>query len=347
MIETTDHGYVLRVPAAAIDAHAFAEQVGAAGRVLAPLASQFDVGPTAGWPTRAEVLDAVDRLDDVLATWGGEPYADLPDHPDVVSARSSLERLRASAEEARLLGLLAVGDHAGVLATTESATARNPMDEGLWATHALALVRAGRQADALEALRTVRASLVEELGIDPGSRLRVAGGGGPAPGPRDRAGRWRRPGGRHLGPAAGAFCPCGRSGSTGAAATVGRQAEVAVLSGLLERATSGAFTAPRWSESPESARPAWSPTWPTDAREQGFTVAWGRCSQDDGAPPLWPWRSVLEVLGESDGRGCRTTGPGGHAGAGRLRAVGRHRAPCPRHGRVASAADPVGGPALG
>ena len=173
VIETTDHGYVLRAPASAVDAHAFADHVGAAGRVLAPLASQFEIGPTAGWPTRAEVSGAVDRLDDMLATWGGEPYADLPDHPDVLAARSSLERLRAAAEEARLLGLLAVGDHAGVLATTESATARNPMDEALWATHALALVRAGRQADALEALRTVRATLVEELGIDPGSRLRA------------------------------------------------------------------------------------------------------------------------------------------------------------------------------
>ena len=35
------------------------------------------------------------------------------------------------------------------------------------------------------------------------------------------------------------------------------------------------------------------------ARRLGFTVAVGRCSQDDGAPPLWPWRSVLETLGSS------------------------------------------------
>ena len=106
--------------------------MGAAGRVLAPLATQFEVGPIEGWPTHDEVAVAVDRLDDVLATWGGEPYADLPDHPDVLAARSSLERLRAAAEEARLLGLLAVG--AG------------------WSDRGYGLTGTG-QATALEALR--------------------------------------------------------------------------------------------------------------------------------------------------------------------------------------------------
>ncbi len=29
----------------------------------------------------------------------------------------------------------------------------------------------------------------------------------------------------------------------------------------------------------------------------GAKVVVGRCSQDDGAPPLWPWRQVLRGLG--------------------------------------------------
>ena len=33
------------------------------------------------------------------------------------------------------------------------------------------------------------------------------------------------------------------------------------------------------------------------ARERGFTVALGRCSPDDGAPPFWPWSGVLSTLG--------------------------------------------------
>src|SRR6185312_1820959 len=42
------------------------------------------------------------------------------------------------------------------------------------------------------------------------------------------------------------------------------------------------------------------------AGQRGATVLLGRCSQDDGAPPLWPWQQVLRGLGrdlpEEDGR---------------------------------------------
>jgi tetratricopeptide (TPR) repeat protein len=33
------------------------------------------------------------------------------------------------------------------------------------------------------------------------------------------------------------------------------------------------------------------------AREAGFTVVWGRCWTDQGAPALWPWQSMLAELG--------------------------------------------------
>jgi DNA-binding SARP family transcriptional activator len=305
VIETTDHGYVLRTPTRAVDAHAFADEVGAAGRVLAPLATQFEVGPTAGWPTREEVAGAVDRLDDVLATWGGEPYADLPDHPDVLAARSSLERLRAAAEEARLLGLLAVGDHAGVLATTESATARNPMGEALWATHALALVRAGRQADALEALRTVRATLVEELGVDPGSRLRALEAAVLRQAPEIEQ--------TLTAPVVASARPTSVADAMPVASvhadgvrgepTVGREGERAVLAALLDQAADGRFTSAQVVGEPGIGKTRLATDLAARARERGFAVAWGHCSPDDGAPPLWPWRAVLEALGDTSAGG--------------------------------------------
>ena len=40
-----------------------------------------------------------------------------------------------------------------------------------------------------------------------------------------------------------------------------------------------------------------------EARRRGYVVASGACSQDDGAPPLWPWLGVLRALdpdGEAD-----------------------------------------------
>ena len=55
-----------------------------------------------------------------------------------------------------MLGLLALGDHAVVVAATEQATARYPLQERVWALHALALARSGRQADSLAALRQIR-----------------------------------------------------------------------------------------------------------------------------------------------------------------------------------------------
>ena len=45
----------------------------------------------------------------------------------------------------------------------------------------------------------------------------------------------------------------------------------------------------------------------TYAADQGMAIAWGRCSQDDGAPALWPWATVLERLGsELPTSGART-----------------------------------------
>jgi predicted ATPase len=38
----------------------------------------------------------------------------------------------------------------------------------------------------------------------------------------------------------------------------------------------------------------------TRARAAGLTVVWGRCWADGGAPPLWPWQSILARLGGPD-----------------------------------------------
>ena len=173
VIETTDHGYVLRVDARHVDAHVFADEARSCDRLLAPLASQLTGGTTAGWPNRGDVLATVDRLDAALASWHGEPYADLPEHPTVAAERAALAQLRVDAPKRRgCSGLLALGEPASVLAVTEPATAQHDLRERLWALHALALARTGRQADALDAVRRVRALLADELGLDPGAEIR-------------------------------------------------------------------------------------------------------------------------------------------------------------------------------
>ena len=54
----------------------------------------------------------------------------------------------------------------------EAAVAADPYREGLWELLITALYRAGRQADALAAYRRARARLSDDLGLEPGPRLR-------------------------------------------------------------------------------------------------------------------------------------------------------------------------------
>ena len=59
-----------------------------------------------------------------------------------------------------------------VIGELEAAVAADPYQEGLWELLITALYRAGRQADALATYQRVRARLADELGLEPGPRLR-------------------------------------------------------------------------------------------------------------------------------------------------------------------------------
>src|ERR671910_493032 len=67
---------------------------------------------------------------------------------------------------------LALGRQAEVIAPLEALVEEHPYRERLRAQLMLALYRADRQADALQAYQDARTRLVEELGIEPGERLR-------------------------------------------------------------------------------------------------------------------------------------------------------------------------------
>ncbi|MBJ7355708.1 BTAD domain-containing putative transcriptional regulator [Nocardioides sp.] len=306
ILETTDHGYVLHVPPENVDAQRFAVTVRAADRVLAPLASQLDTGPAPTWPDRGEVTAAVERIESALDWWDGEPYADLPGHPDVLAERAALEQLRAGAEESRLLGLLALGEHVGVLATTEVAVSRGSLREQTWALHALALLRSGRQADALDSIRQLRDLLAEELGLDPGPQLRALEQAILQQSPALQ--QWLPAARQAAAPTSGA--PTGHLDLSG---LVGRDHERERLAGLLDRTRQGHFTAAQVVGEPGIGKTRLVDDLVERARSLGMSVALGRCSQDDGAPPLWPWRAVLQAI---DAGGAETaptpdeTGPG-------------------------------------
>jgi DNA-binding SARP family transcriptional activator len=84
--------------------------------------------------------------------------------------RTQLEAAHVALLEAGLAVRLRQG--ADVIGELEEAVAAFPYQEPLWELLITALYRAGRQADALATYRRVRARLDEELGLEPGPRLK-------------------------------------------------------------------------------------------------------------------------------------------------------------------------------
>jgi DNA-binding SARP family transcriptional activator len=148
-------GYRLRLEPEQVDAWLFPRLIDAAAVAL-----------SAGDGARA--LEAVDRA---LALWQGPAYAEFADDEWAEPEVTRLEELRLVAVEYRTEALLALGRNAG--SEIEQHVRAHPLRENAVRLLALAYYRAGRQADALAALRKARETLADELGVDPGPGLRT------------------------------------------------------------------------------------------------------------------------------------------------------------------------------
>lgn len=123
----------------------------------------------------AEPDERAKLLAEALATWRGDPLADLRYEAFAQSEIERLETLRIGALEERIEADLAAGRHAEVLPELERYIAGHPLRERLRELHMLALYRSGRQAEALRVYQDVRRRLSEELGIDTGPALQRLG----------------------------------------------------------------------------------------------------------------------------------------------------------------------------
>jgi class 3 adenylate cyclase len=121
---------------------------------------------------RFERLHAAGDPEGALALWRGDPLADFADQRFARAEIARLQELRLSCLEQRIEHGLAEGRHADLVAELEALTRQHPLREHLRAQLMLALYGAGRQAEALDAYQAARAALVDELGIEPGPRLR-------------------------------------------------------------------------------------------------------------------------------------------------------------------------------
>jgi WD40 repeat protein/DNA-binding SARP family transcriptional activator len=107
-----------------------------------------------------------------LELWRGPALADLAYEAFASREVARLEDARAVAFEHLIEAELALGHHAEVVGQLEALIEEHPYRERLRAQLMLALYRCDRQADALHAYQEARKQLVEELGIEPGERLR-------------------------------------------------------------------------------------------------------------------------------------------------------------------------------
>ena len=96
----------------------------------------------------------------------------MADEPFAASEIRRLEELRVEALELALEADLATGHHLEVAGEIDAIVAEHPLRERLHAQRMLALYRCGRQAEALDAYREARHTLVEEVGVEPGPELR-------------------------------------------------------------------------------------------------------------------------------------------------------------------------------
>jgi DNA-binding SARP family transcriptional activator len=131
-----------------------------------------DFGRLVAQARDAGAPEAVERLRAALQLWRGTPLADFAEQPWFGAAAARLEDLRLLALERCLELELELGRHAEAVAEIEALVSEHPLREQARRLQLIALYRSGRQADALEAYRTTRALLVEQLGIEPGPILR-------------------------------------------------------------------------------------------------------------------------------------------------------------------------------
>ena len=149
-ISTHEGGYAFDLAVDEVDAVRFEAMVEAAETAIHD-----------GDPQRAAAAAG-----DAVRLWRGVPYPELPEWPPAEAAVRWYSELRESAEDVLVEATLLSGRAAAAAARGQSLASAAPYREARWALVARAQYAAGRQADALATLRTLRATLADDLGID-------------------------------------------------------------------------------------------------------------------------------------------------------------------------------------
>jgi DNA-binding SARP family transcriptional activator len=148
-------GYAINVDDSDVDLGRFVAAKTAA--VHAAAAGKFD--------------DASRHLCDALAEWRGPVLDDLRDFAFVAAFATAMTDEKVRAHIARAEAEIACGRGEAVIGELEELAAEHPFREPLWAQLITAYYLADRQSDALDAFGRLKATLADELGIDPSPAL--------------------------------------------------------------------------------------------------------------------------------------------------------------------------------
>lgn len=160
-VETRAPGYVLRKGDDEIDAHIFPQLVDE-GRTLL---------------RDGQYGQATHCFEQALSLWRGPALghdgskAPEVNGPIVDGFSTWLTETRLECLEMLVEGQLQLGQHRKTVGMLYALTAENPMREAFHRQLMLALYRSERQADALKVYQTVRRTLQDELGLEPGRPL--------------------------------------------------------------------------------------------------------------------------------------------------------------------------------
>lgn len=116
---------------------------------------------------------ASDHLSAALAEWRGPVLDDLREFSFVTRLANSLVEDKIIAHTALAEAEIACGRADSVISELEELILEHPYHEALWRQLIAAYYVSERQSDALDAYRRLKTSLAEDLGVDPGPKVRT------------------------------------------------------------------------------------------------------------------------------------------------------------------------------
>lgn len=277
-------GYAIRLPVERVDAWHF--------EALIESASTF---------SDPAVVSA--ELRRALSLWHGDAYAEFADHSWATAEIAHLMGLRAVAIERLCRALLAEGRPEEAVLQAERLLHADPLREEAWRLSALSLYAAGRQADALAALRRARTRLRADVGLDPHPTLLSL--------EADILGRrvdlqHQLPTGRTVPPASVVSEPQAaeaelpqRQRLTSDQDLIGRTAELQAIHAVAQEAADRSQLATVLVTGDAGAGKSMLLAHAVvDLAANGWLVATGRCADElAGAPPGSAWAEALRSLG--------------------------------------------------